>query len=142
MDKNIDYSKFKKALQRLAERQDDYLESFNRPELLKTDKEAIVESCIHRFETCFDTLWKHLKKYLEYETGLVEVPNGPRPIFRLAAENLVTEDFETWDNYNQKRIGSSHDYSETKAEETLEIIPAFLNDAIALYEKMTSEKWI
>ena len=142
MDTNIDYTKFRSALQRLAERYDDYLESFNRPELLITDKESIVESCIQRFETCFDTLWKHLKKYLEHETGLAEVPNGPRPIFRLAAENMVIDDFETWDNYNQKRIGSSHDYSETKAEEALEVIPEFINDAIVLYEKMTSQTWI
>ncbi len=138
---NINYDKFKKALLRLEERQGDYIVALGRKELLDSDIESIQESCIHRFETCFDTLWKHLKKYLQETTGLAEMPNGPKPIFRLVAENKIIDDFETWYNYNIKRIGTSHDYSEVKASEALKIIPSFIADAIELYEKMAKDKW-
>ena len=50
------------------------------PELIR---EAIAESVIQRFETCYDCLWKVLKRYLIEKLGLAEVPNSPNPIFRL-----------------------------------------------------------
>ena len=137
----MNYIKFEKALRRLEERYQDYLDSFKRTELLESDKESIKESCIQRFETCFDTLWKHLKKHLEEEIGLAEVPNGPNPIFRLALENYLIDDFEAWHNYNRKRIGTSHDYSETKADESIGILKEFIEDAISLYEKIAGDKF-
>jgi nucleotidyltransferase substrate binding protein (TIGR01987 family) len=136
------YIKLQKSLKRLEERHNDFLEIENRPELSSSDIESIQESCIQRFEFCFDMLWKHLKKYLKDFTGLPEIPNSPRPIFRIALDNKVIEDFETWDNYNQKRNDTSHDYSEAKASETIHVIPSFIQDAIKLYEIMTKEKWI
>ncbi|PID27815.1 MAG: nucleotidyltransferase [Candidatus Cloacimonadota bacterium] len=135
----MNYNKFEKALRRLDERYQDYLKSFKRDELLESDRESIKESCIQRFETCFDTLWKHLKKYLEEEVGIVEVPNGPNPIFRLALENYLIDDYEVWYNYNRKRIGTSHDYSETKADESINILNEFIEDSIVLYEKLSGK---
>ncbi len=41
-----------------------------RKHLTGLDREAIAESVIHRFETCYDTLWKDLKRYLIEELGL------------------------------------------------------------------------
>ena len=137
----INYDKLKKALQRLDERYADYLNSFNRDELFKSDREALAESCIQRFETCFDTAWKHLKKYLETGIGLSDLPYGPRPIFRIAGENYLIDSVEKWIDYNQKRIDTSHDYSEDKATETLALIPNFIKDAIELYQKITGEVW-
>lgn len=137
----VNYDKLKKALQRLDERYADYLNSFERNELFKSDREALAESCIQRFETCFDTTWKHLKKYLEIGIGLSELPNGPRPIFRIAGENFLINSVENWIDYNQKRIDTSHDYSENKAIETLAIIPNFIKDTIELYQKISGEAW-
>ena len=138
---NTNYDKLEKALHRLEERYNDYQVSFNRAELIESDKEALKESCIQRFEICFDTLWKHLKKYIQEEIGLEEVPNGPNPIFRLATENYLIDDYEKWFNYNRKRIGTSHDYWETKADEAIEILSDFIVDAITLFEKITGKQW-
>jgi len=140
-ENKTNYFKLKQALSRLEVRYNDYREIDQRPELRPSDIESIQESCIQRFETCFDTVWKHLKKHLQEVTGLLEIPNSPKPIFRIAAENGVIEAFDVWNNYNQKRINTAHDYSSSKAEETFAVIPCFIADAIVLYELMAGEKW-
>ena len=72
--------------------------------------ESIKESCIQGFEVCFDTAWKHLRKYLIEEIGLFDVPRGPNPIFRKAASSYVIRDAEVWIEFNTKRVDTSHDY--------------------------------
>ena len=60
----INYDKLKNSLKRLEERYNFYLkEEGNIKD--KDIFESIKESCIQRFEVCYDTLWKHLSKYLE-----------------------------------------------------------------------------
>lgn len=106
------------------------------------DKEGIAESVIQRFETCYDTLWKVLKRYLNEELGVPEVPNSPKPIFRIAAENkLFNTDEAQWILYADARIGTSHDYSGEKAENALELMNSFIGDAIDLYITMTNGTW-
>ena len=137
----INYNKFKNSLKRLEERYNDYKESHNRTELLISDREAIRESCIQRFEICLDTTWKHIKKYLEDELGKSDLPNSPNPIFKEAFANQLIENAEIWIEFNEKRRNSSHDYAEEKADDTFEIIDDFIFEAIDIYQKMTGQKW-
>jgi len=137
----INYDKFKKSLEHLEQQYNNYSKINERKNLLPIDKEAIQESVIQRFETCYDTLWKQLKKYMEHDLGLVEIPNSPKPIFRLAYENKIFENIDDWINYANARIGTSHDYSEDKAKYALECMKNFINDAIQLYEKITGDTW-
>ena len=135
----IDYSKFEKALKHLELQYDNYLDSKKR-DLSDLDKEAIAESVIHRFETCYDVLWKILKRYLNQELAIPELPNSPWPIFQIAAENkLLGDGLAQWKQYSGARIGTAHGYSGDKAEEALCIIPDFLKDAIELYTTMTKK---
>ena len=67
----INYDKFKKSLEHLELQYNNYLKINERKNLLPIDKEAIQESVILSFENCYDTLWKHLKKYLEHVLGLI-----------------------------------------------------------------------
>lgn len=137
----IEYDKLKKSLKRLEEQYQNYLKVDSDENLSALVKEAVKESVIQRFETCYDTLWKHLKKYLEGEIGLPNVPNGPKPIFRLANENNLIVSIEKWFEYGQARIDTSHDYSEEKANIAMEKVYFFIEDTIALYEQITKEKW-
>ena len=132
------YNKFRDSLARLQERYKDYE---NHKELEAFLEESIKESCIQRFEVCFDTTWKHLKKYLIEEIGLSDVPDGPNPIFRKAAASLVISDAELWIEFNKKRGATSHDYCGDKADGTFEIIPDFIKEAISLYETISGVKW-
>ncbi len=136
----IDYSKFKNALLHL---QDQYrhLETLD-PTLPDFLQEAMAESVIQRFETTWDCLWKVLKRHLVEEIGLPDVPNGPKPVLRLANENnLLPGDIERWIAHANTRIATSHDYSGEKARKALDVMGQFIVDAIALYRQLTGEAW-
>lgn len=136
----IDYSKFQLSLKRLEEQHANYRNlDAGLPVLII---EGISESVIQRFETCYDCLWKILKRYLNQELGVADPPNSPKPVFRLAHENgLLASPPESWFEYVQARIGTSHDYDGEKAKTCLELMPNFINDAIGLYQTMTAKTW-
>ena len=138
----IDYDKLQKSLKHLEQQFANYQLAQDRPELTDIDREAIAESVIHRFETCYDTLWKDLKHYLMEEVGLADVPNSPKIIIKLAGQNdLLASSVEQWLKYAQARIDTSHDYSEVKAADALLIVNDFIDDAIGLYQTMTGTTW-
>lgn len=136
----IDYSKFRMALQRLEEQEE------NRrtldPTLPDLTRDGVAESVIQRFETCYDCLWKVLKRYLTERLGVADAPNSPKPIFRSANENqLLSGRVERWLHYANARINTAHDYDGEKARACLGLVPEFIKDAIDLYQTMTGESW-
>ncbi|MBE9111855.1 nucleotidyltransferase substrate binding protein [Nodosilinea sp. LEGE 07298] len=136
----IDYDNLQKALKHLEAQYANYktLDPAQPPLI----QEAVAESVIQRFETCYDALWKVLKRYLIEELGLPEVPNSPKPILRLANENgLLASTAELWMAYANARIGTAHDYSGEKAQAALALMEAFLSDATALYQRMSGQPW-
>lgn len=138
----IDYDKLRKSLKHLEQQFDNYKIARERLELTDIDREAIAESVIHRFETCFDSLWKDLKRYLIEELGLADVPNSPKPILKVAGQNdLFASSVEQWLKYADARTNTAHDYSGDKAAETLLIVGDFVDDAIGLYQTMTGTTW-
>ncbi len=138
----IDYTKLQKALKHLELQYDNYLGSDQRNDLTELDKEAIAESVIQRFETCYDVLWKVLKRYLNEELGIPDLPNSPWPIFQIASENnLFNSGLKQWKKYAGARIGTADDYSGVKALFALELINEFLIDSINLYTLMTNKTW-
>ena len=136
----IDYSKFRLSLRRLEEQHANYRRTdVQRPEL---DQEGVAESVIQRFETCYDCLWKVLRRYLIDRIGIPEVPNGPNPVFRLAHQNgLLGSPIDHWFAYAQKRIDTAHDYDGEKAKGCLEAVPDFIGDAKDLYQTMSGDAW-
>jgi nucleotidyltransferase substrate binding protein (TIGR01987 family) len=138
----IDYDKLQKSLKHLEQQFENYQRAQERTELIEIDREAIAESVIHRFETCFDTLWKDLRRYLTEEIGLADVPNSPKPVLKLAGQNnLFAASVEQWLKYTDARNSSAHDYSGDKAAETLLLVGDFIEDAIGLYQTMTETTW-
>ena len=136
----IDYENFSKSLKNLELQYDNY-ENLD-DELPELTKEGVAESTIHRFEICYDTMWKVLKRYLQEVLGLANVPNSPIPILRLAdSNNLLSSPFPQWEQYVRARIDTTHDYSGEKAEKALGIVGNFIDDAIGLYQTMTGETW-
>ncbi|NLB64621.1 MAG: nucleotidyltransferase [Fibrobacter sp.] len=138
----IKYGKFRDLL-KLVEEQHHRLQALAK----QADTElwvlqAVKESAVQRFETCWDCLWKVLKRYLNEELNLPEVPNAPNPILRLAGGALILpSSVGQWLKYALTRIDTSHDYSGEKADIALAILDDFVKDAVALYEKMTQERW-
>jgi len=136
----VNYEKFQKSLKHLERQFENYKTlDASQPELIE---EAVAESVIQRFETCYDCLWKVLKRYLLEELGIPEVPGSPKPLFRLANENaLLDSRIEEWLGYAEARIGTSHDYSGVKAESALDLMENFIQDARALYKTMSKREW-
>ena len=138
----IDYEKFQKSLKHLELQFANYKTAADRAELSEIDREAIAESVIQRFETCYDTLWKDLKRYLIEELGLADVPTSPKPVLKLAGQNeLLVSGVEQWLKYADARIDTAHDYSGLKAEQTLLVIEDFIGDAVRLYQTLTGTPW-
>lgn len=136
----IGYDKFRLSLIRLEEQHDNYRRG--NPALSGLDREGIAESVIQRFETCYDCLWKVLKRYLAEALGVAETPNSPKPIFRLAHENdLFAAPLEQWLRYADARTDTSHDYDGEKAQACLALVPDFIDDAIGLFQTMTDATW-
>ena len=136
----IDYGNFSKSLKNLELQYENYKNLDDG--LSELMKEAVAESTIKRFETCYNCLWQVLKRYLTEELGFPDVPNSPKPILKIANENkLFTTPLEQWLKYASARTDTAHDYSEEKAQACLEIVEDFIDDAIGLYQTMTGETW-
>lgn len=138
----IDYTKFEKSLRNLSLQFENFQAGSDRTDLSDLDKEGIAESVIQRFEVCYDCLWKVLKRYLIEGLGIPEVPNSPKPIFRLAHENkLLSASIDAWMVYADMRTDTSHDYDGDKAENCLANMADFIADAIDIYQVMTGKTW-
>ena len=136
----ISYTKLELSLGRLEEQYRNHIEG--NPDRSELDNAAVAESVIQRFETCYDTLWKVLRRFIIEDFGIAEVPNAPRPLIRLSSENnLLRTSISDWMRYVDARIGTAHDYDEVKAQACLEVIPDFIDDVIGLYQTMTGETW-
>lgn len=136
----IEYGNFQKSLKNL-EMQHEHLLHLS-PDFPPFVHEAMRESVIQRFETCYDALWKVLRRYLIESLGIVGAPNSPRPIFRIADENnLLAAGGAQWERYAQTRVDTTHDYDEEKAANAIKIMPEFVSDAIRLYGALTRETW-
>jgi len=138
----IDYHKLKKSLRHLELQFANLQRAKTRTELTEIDREGIAESVIQRFETCYDTLWKTLKRYLIEVLGLPETFNSPKPIFKLAGQNnLLADSVERWLGYADARTSTAHDYSGEKAADCLAIMGVFIQDAAALFQTISGLPW-
>lgn len=136
----VAYDNFRMSLKRLEEQYENHNELDEAlPRLLR---EAVAESVIRRFETCYDCLWKVLKRYLVEELGIADSPNSPKPIFRLAFENgLIPAPVERWLGYADRRVDTAHACSGEKARAALGIVGDFIEDAAGLYRTMSGRSW-
>ena len=88
------------------------------------------------------TVFGRCLRYLNEELGVPEVPNSPKPIFRIADQKkLFVAPMVQWIKYADSRVDTSHDYSEDKAQEALDLMGDFIDDAIGLYQTMTGATW-
>ncbi len=137
----IDYSKLKLAIQHLNAQWENYATCASRPELSPLDRDAIRESVIQRFEVTYDVLWKAIKRYLMFTLGLPDIPNSPKPIFRLAHENgILSDDISFWLKVADARVATSHDYSSAKADACIELLPTFLAALAPMVDHLENSK--
>lgn len=134
----MNYDKLGRSLRQLERQFANHLAAADRAELSELDREAIAESVIQRFETCYDTLWKTLKRHMIEALGLPNVPNSPKPLFKHAAQNgLLSDRVEEWLRYADARTATAHDYSLEKAQEAIALMEDLIQDASRLADAIT-----
>lgn len=102
--------------------------------LSEPKNEYIRDSAIQRFEFVTDLAWKTLQAVLEEQFGLEA--NAPKTALRMAHENGLVEDIETWLMMVDDRNLTSHTYDEELAERMYERLPGYRDAACALMQKL------
>ena len=133
-----DYEKLGISLGELKAQYGSFL-TLDEQNLSAVNRRAVKNSVIKCFEICYDTLCKHIKKYLK-ENGLVDLENSPIPIFRRAHEDLLInkETHRRLVEYNKIRGNAAYGYSIEKAMQALDKIGGFIEDCTVIYEKMAN----
>lgn len=134
------YDRFRLTLTRLQDQHEHYRQLD--PSLPAITHEAVMESVIRRFGMCYECLWRSLKWYLIDALGIPDLLYSPKPVFRRASEShLLDGPPDRWFDYAEQRLRTSGGYGPEQAAECLEVIPGFIEDAVALYESMADESW-
>jgi len=90
-------------------------------------RESLRSGVIQNFEVAYELSWKFMKRWLVFNIGNSIVDGVPRfELFKLAAENGLISDIETWFDFHDARNKTSHEYGEEVAETVLEYALKFL----------------
>lgn len=135
------YILLKESIDNLVEQYELYkgMESQNFDEAVQ---KAVTNSVIKCFELCFDTLAKHLKRYLEEVVGVAEVKNISYVILETAkdTETISEEEYDTLSKYRKTRNQSTHNYAEEEIANVFDILEGFIRDALEFHEKFNGKK--
>lgn len=123
-------------LRRCMKTLDSSLTLYRQAEADSIDQEVFRNAIIKSYELTQETAFKLLKKALKaYGHGGRQLESTPvKDILRLAAVHdlLSLAEVERWFVYRDNRNNTAHDYGEQFADETLVLIPAFLDDIATL----------
>lgn len=134
-DINLDLSPFDKAIARLQEGIARYEQD--------TSDTQIRDGLIQRFEFTYEISHKMLKRYLELAAATPDQYDGIafQDLIRSGNEqNLLLGDWPRWRKYRDMRSKTSHTYDEEIALEVVAQIPAFLEEAIYLRDRLLARQ--
>ena len=80
---------------------------------------------IQAFEICYELSWKTMKRILSYRG--IEA-NSPREVFRLAAQEKLINELDSWFDFIEKRNLTTHVYNLKIAEEIFAFLPTFFQE--------------
>lgn len=100
------------------------------------DYEIFRNAVVKGFELTLETAGKLLRKALKEYTGRPREVDSLtyKDVLRHAAKHdlMASDAVERWFFYRDNRNNTAHDYGVGFAEETLELLPGFINDARSL----------
>ncbi len=100
----------------------------------------VFRNAVKSFELTLETAGKLLRKCLKQYVGSPQAIDGLvfKDVLRHAALHglLSAEELERWLLYRDSRNDTAHNYGEEFAEQTLQLIAHFKEDALALYETL------
>lgn len=127
----LDISSFQKAITRLREGLARYEQDISDTQ--------IRDGLVQRFEFTYEIAHKTLKRYMELASATPEQYDLMpfQDLIRSGNEQgLLLGDWSAWRGYRDMRSRTSHTYDEDVALQVVAGIPAFLKEALHLYEKV------
>ena len=128
---NIDISPLGRAIDRLREAMEVYGQD--------TTQSIIRDGLVQRFEFTYEICHKLLRRYLSENPGPPERINSMNfaDMIRISNENaLLLGDWPKWKMYRDMRARTSHSYNEAVALDVVDGIPAFLEEACYLRDRL------
>jgi nucleotidyltransferase substrate binding protein (TIGR01987 family) len=104
-----------------------------------TSQSLIRDGLVQRFEFTYESCHKFLRRYLAANVGPPELISGMNfaDIVRVANENkLLLGNWPRWRTYRDMRARTSHSYDEAIALDVVAGIPAFLDEARFLRDRL------
>lgn len=105
----------------------------------KEPDDLIRDACIQRFEFTYELSHKMLKRFLEATSANPDEFDAMpfQNLIRSGSERgLLRSEWPEWRGYRHARTITSHTYDAEKAAEVFAIIPAFLNEARYLRDRL------
>ncbi len=99
----------------------------------------VRDSCIQRFEYCYDISKKMIKRYLK------SISDDPMEVDREKFSNIIRQAYtlgivkhswDEWDIYRENRNNTSHGYNEDIALDIVEQLPHFYNEILFMLENI------
>ena len=136
----LDLTTFSKAINSM----NDLVEQMENSEEIKKLNPTLIlglrAGVMQKFEFTYEIAWKYMKRWLENNVGASIVDGvARRQLFRLAFENGLINDIDSWMDYHNGRNRTSHTYNLVTADEVYVVAIKFLPDVKILY-KVLEEK--
>lgn len=99
----------------------------------------VRDSCIQRFEYCYDLSTKMIRRYLSLtsESAVDIEAMSFQDIIRTAySKGIIQHSWDKWYQYRDDRNATSHGYDETKAVKIVADIPEFFNELKFLLKQL------
>jgi nucleotidyltransferase substrate binding protein (TIGR01987 family) len=101
--------------------------------------EFVRDSCIQRFEYCYDLSTKMMRRFLSVTSeSAVDIESMTfQEVVRAGfAKGILKHSWDKWWEYRDNRNATSHSYNAQKAEEIVADIPAFFDELTFLLEQL------
>ncbi len=104
-----------------------------------TDNEFVRDSCIQRFEYCYDLSTKMIKRHLS------NISENPSAINEMTFQQVIREAYtkgvikhswDKWSEYRDDRNATSHGYDEERAKVVVASIVVFYEEVSFLLEQL------
>jgi nucleotidyltransferase substrate binding protein (TIGR01987 family) len=122
---------FEKAIETLGDALNEYQKD--------TSNSYVRDSCIQRFEYCYDLSTKIIRRFLSNISEIAEDIQNKHfsDIIRLAyTRGILKNSWDMWKEYRDNRNATSHGYDEKRAIDIVEKIPLFYTEVIFLLERL------
>lgn len=127
-------------LRRCTQTLESSLALYGRAEAGSIDQEVFRNAIVKGYELAQETAFKLLVKALKvYGHGGQKLQQTPvKELLRMAAVHglMSLDQVERWFGYRDNRNNTAHDYGEQFANQTLVLIPLFLQDVAALADTL------